>query len=1276
MTDTERDRCVAFVLDRVERFAAEGDAAVLTDPGVNGAVQRLAGLADLTTDMTARHALGWFFVCRSAAAVPPRAEVDGACAGMLLHPVWVADPGAVPEELADGYAAAPGPRPDPAGADGPGEWSALCAAGVLAADERPDGTGPPRSPATPPGIVDLAGFLRATGRTPADHLVSALAAGELALLATPADSPHHATCLADLAVALDACGEHWGDPAAREAAVLLARRAADLDPDAVVGLHNLGVRHRARHEETHDPHALDLAIGLAREVIARADERHPGHGGFLAALADALRLRIRREGGAPGDHDEVVDLYRRAAPRDPNGPGPAGHNLGSALLHRHTRTGDPADLAEAVTVLEQALDATATTAPRDRSVRASLLSTLGVTLRTRYGRSGDPGDLDAAVARSREALAALPGEPTVRTVSCLVHPALTLRARADRDGGTADLDEAVGLLRRATAVLGPGHPERPVVLDNLGMTLSTRHRRTGDTDDLAGAIEALREAVAATAPGHPELATRLINLGGALMDRHQLTGDTADLREAHACRRRATEVPGHDAAGRAVTFGAAGLAALHLAERTGDPRLADEAVDALDRALALTPADDPLLPQRRINLAIALRARSTVPGHRRDIRRARALAEAALDALPPGSPRRPSCAVLVAEIRLAGLGPWLWPPALEAAIALQREAVMATPADDPARARRLATLGDYQETAHSYLTALADAAATAGPNRLVRAVGRVARRAVGLLPNEAAVTYRSAALAEHGTPADRLAAAWRWGLVRAESGTWGEAVEAFTVAVDQLPALSPRRLARDDQEHLLGGMVGLGAQAAACAVRLGDPARAVRLLEQARGVLLAQTFEADSDLTSLRARDPALADRFTALRDTLDGLTDTDTDARHDAAGAWERLLTGIRTAHPDLRMFRPVGEWDDAELRAVASDGPVVLIVTSAWGSSALVVTPGGVTAVPLPDLTPEAAERRTRDCHAALARLARPRRGRAATVVAARTVRDTLAWLWTAVTGPVLDHLGMAPVAPGAPWPRIWWSPGNALAALPLHAAEDGTVPGALDRVVSSYTPTLRALRHARDRTARRAAQPGPRPRLLVVAVPDAAGLPALPGVEEEAAWLKDLLPATSVITGAAATSTAVEAALPEHAYVHFACHAHADPFRPGAGRLVLTDHATRPLTVHAVSRLRLPSAALAYLSACDTHRTSAELADEAVHIASAFQMAGYPHVVGSLWQLPDTTGARVARAVYADLAAPDGTLATARTAEALHTALRAVRAGAPAAQALWAPLIHVGP
>ncbi|WP_354392110.1 CHAT domain-containing protein [Streptomyces atratus] len=219
--------------------------------------------------------------------------------------------------------------------------------------------------------------------------------------------------------------------------------------------------------------------------------------------------------------------------------------------------------------------------------------------------------------------------------------------------------------------------------------------------------------------------------------------------------------------------------------------------------------------------------------------------------------------------------------------------------------------------------------------------------------------------------------------------------------------------------------------------------------------------------------------------------------------------------------------------------------------------------------------------------------------------------------------------------------------MGTLPAHAAapaDTDAVHGALDRVVSSYTPTLRALHHARRRAAR-AAGGG----TLVVSVAEAAGQAALPGARSEAEHLARLLPGAELLADAAATHSAVLSALHRHAYAHFACHALGDLERASGSRLVLHDHTERPLTVRELARLRLPSVRLAYLSSCDTLLTSPELADEAVHIVSAFQMAGFPHAVGSLWHVDDMIGREVVLGVYDALDRGDGTLDVARTAEA---------------------------
>jgi CHAT domain-containing protein len=150
-----------------------------------------------------------------------------------------------------------------------------------------------------------------------------------------------------------------------------------------------------------------------------------------------------------------------------------------------------------------------------------------------------------------------------------------------------------------------------------------------------------------------------------------------------------------------------------------------------------------------------------------------------------------------------------------------------------------------------------------------------------------------------------------------------------------------------------------------------------------------------------------------------------------------------------------------------------------------------------------------------------------------------------------------------------------------------------------------------------------------------------------------------------------------LPEHPVAHFACHGGADPDDPGRSQLFLEDHAEHPLTVADISALRLIGG-LAFLSACETAVTSARLVNEAVHMTGAFQLAGYQHVVGTLWQVGDHASARLVRDFYAALTVPGsrGIIDVNRSAVALRHATRRLRERYPEWPTLWAGHIHTGP
>jgi hypothetical protein len=97
------------------------------------------------------------------------------------------------------------------------------------------------------------------------------------------------------------------------------------------------------------------------------------------------------------------------------------------------------------------------------------------------------------------------------------------------------------------------------------------------------------------------------------------------------------------------------------------------------------------------------------------------------------------------------------------------------------------------------------------------------------------------------------------------------------------------------------------------------------------------------------------------------------------------------------------------------------------------------------------------------------------------------------------------------------------------------------------------------------------------------------------------------------------------------------------------------------------------VAYLSACSTANHGTRYADEVLHLASAFQLAGFRHVIASLWQLDDDTAAEAARSFYREL--PRTPVADDAAVVLRKVTLR-LRDQHPDRPELWAPLIHSGP
>jgi CHAT domain-containing protein len=145
-----------------------------------------------------------------------------------------------------------------------------------------------------------------------------------------------------------------------------------------------------------------------------------------------------------------------------------------------------------------------------------------------------------------------------------------------------------------------------------------------------------------------------------------------------------------------------------------------------------------------------------------------------------------------------------------------------------------------------------------------------------------------------------------------------------------------------------------------------------------------------------------------------------------------------------------------------------------------------------------------------------------------------------------------------------------------------------------------------------------------------------------------------------------------LPGHAIAHFACHASADLASPSDSGLLVHDHQERALIVSQVIALDLPGAELAFLSACETARVGPVLSDEAIHLGSAFQIAGYRHVVATLWPVGDRPAASMPEKIYQAIQQADSTSIVPVT---LHNEVRRIRDIWPGKPSIWAVYAHSG-
>ncbi|MGH8878102.1 MAG: CHAT domain-containing protein, partial [Stackebrandtia sp.] len=987
----------------------------------------------------------------------------------------------------------------------------------------------------------------------------------------------------------------------------------------------------ARHERDCD---LAEAVAMLRESLNAIAVDHPNRGQALVTFGRALHTRAKRTGDV-ADFDEAIVVFRDALgsiPADAGEHGSCLFHLGMSLAMRCERRNDAEEIDEAVDLLRNACTADL----RGDPDRGKVLNILGGALGLRFQFRGNKADIDAAVAAGRESTTIVPAghQGYVESRSGL---ATVLHSRFARYGDLADLDEAIALRFAVVDDTSDDHPQRGQSLTNLGYALQDRFERIGRRSDLDEAIRVGRAALDVLATGNPNYAMALTNLGKSLILRFWRTLDDADLGDAITAWRDAVAVAPSDHRNRAMFLANLGYALQTRYARSAEPADLDEAIAIGRDAAIAAPPTHPNYGLFLTNLGRSLAMR--------------------FDRLKE-------------------------PDDLHEAVRFGQEAVAATPADNPQHAQCQYLLGSLLALRFEL---------TGNTTDLHEAV-RAAREAVAVSSAPVGIRILAAQMCANALVYLRRNGSERTGTQTDTDDPIGfaEALPMYRTAIELLPLLAMRGLDREDQRHQLENAASsLGRDAAACAIAVGDNDLAVSLLEQNRAVMWNQLLELRSDLTALRTAYPEIAAEFERCRSVLDGPGDEsgmisdpqssgqDPADRIAAGNEFDALVARIR-ALPAIADFPepdrflqppPIGE-----VLPPPGSGPLIVVNIGTWRCDALVLDGDGITRVPLSVKAKEVYEHAGRYVKA-LQRFTGPSEA----VSLEMATRPVLEWMWDAIAEPVLDAI--ADRLNGTK-PRVWWCPTGPLTLLPLHAA--GYHPQAdgravIDRVVSSYTPTLRALADARSRT------PGPdSPKLLIVSVTETPkatdGDPeyaVLPGAASEQRLLTTMVDAdrTTVLSNDKASRAAIVAGLDDHHWVHIACHGTQDLVHPTAGGLVPFDWRSSGLI--GVNDLAGSGAGgqFAFLSACQTATGGATNLDEAITVTAAMQHSGWRHVIGTLWTISDSSASRIAEDVYRRIA-PGGHLDPTHSARALHDAVRALRRENRDHAAQWARYVHTGP
>lgn len=825
-----------------------------------------------------------------------------------------------------------------------------------------------------------------------------------------------------------------------------------------------------------------------------------------------------------------------------------------------------------------------------------------------------------------------PSEDPVRKLHA---EATSLKQKFHKTSRLEDIQEAVAKYERTLRFASEDHPEIIDILHGLSVCLERRAAFTDNLDDLHKAISRSAEARDIAARRNEDVSHLLSNMATFNAELFGHTGDTKFLQNAaNLFEETITDATPHR--GRYLY----NLGCIYGTRYQWTYAMEDieQSITKFQDALNVPEDQNQMTTMLHIGLGNALALKYNRSRDLKDIGEAISQAEEALECLDPED------TTYLRPIVLGHLGNWLARKYektkslvdIDRAIDNTREAIRRmNPKNDhvPVQWNDLGSalamkymhsnmpetnsLEVIQEAIDSFRESIKTCTQEAAPEQGTRYLN---------LGRALSLEYeRTKTTCDFNSTLKTFKVSWNWSnaqpLYRIEGASeaaellitkckWDEASALLDGAVNLLPTVAPRSLRQKDQQYLLGHCANLATTAACIALKAGKgPSHALRLLELGRGVIANLLFGSRINPTVLDADHLKLAE-FERLRDILDTPSEANISMtlRYEANQKLERLLKT-----PELESLLHLSE---EQMMQSAEAGPIAVINVSRHGCDAILVQKKRKNSIQVVHLN---------DLHESdISGYAKHRES-----------TETLEWLWRVAVGPTLEALGLKHPALHCNWPRIWWIPTGKLSLFPLHAAGDysrGPSLSVLDAAISSYSLSIQSLMYSRQLRDKRD-RSNPSTNALLVSMSQTPGSSHLTYAQDEIQALEKILPMPTVTLQEPIRQDVLKQ-LRTCSIFHFAGHGESNPVDPSESRLLLKDWPSKPLTVAHLMELKLVSKPplLAYLSACSTGENQVDhLMDESIHLMSACQLAGFQHVVGSLWKVGDESSMSEAMEVY---------------------------------------------